>query len=208
MIAALILVIAGGLLTFAQDSKSWDQVSFWGHTQALAVALFFGAGHITDLFDTLEANKPAVDALAALPGVLAALDPYPAECGDNPLCQAANEIIALAHQGQHRFNAFHQKIAVVRNDAGVHAYCGGIDVNANRLDDRDHGVPGPYHDVHARVDGFAAGELARTFIERWDRPAAPGDPPREVRPPLLLAADGALDGPSEPMSARTAHHRD
>ena len=37
---------------------------------------------------------------------------------------------------------------------------------------------GPYHDVHARVDGFAAGELARTFIERWDRPAAPGDPPR------------------------------
>ena len=194
LIAALILAIAGGLLTFAQDSKSWDQVSFWGHTQALAVALFFGAGHITDLFDTLEANKAAVDALAALPGVIAALDPYPAECRDNPVCQAANEIIALAHEGQRRFNAFHQKIAVVRNDAGVHAYCGGIDVNANRLDDRDHGVPGPYHDVHARVDGFAAGELARTFIERWDRPAAPGDPARAVRPPLSLAAAGALDG--------------
>jgi phosphatidylserine/phosphatidylglycerophosphate/cardiolipin synthase-like enzyme len=135
-----------------------------------------------------------MDALAALPGVLATLDPYPAECGDNPICQAANEIIALAHEGQHRFNVFHQKLAVVRNDAGVHAYCGGIDINANRLDDRDHGVAGPYHDVHARVDGFAAGELARTFIERWDRPAAPGDPPRPVRPSLALAADGALDG--------------
>ena len=194
LITALILAIAGGLVTFAQDSKSWDQVSFWGHTQALAVALFFGAGKITDLLDTMEPNKAAMDALAALPGVLATLDPYPAECGDNPICQAANEIIALAHEGQHRFNVFHQKLAVVRNDAGVHAYCGGIDINANRLDDRDHGVAGPYHDVHARVDGFAAGELARTFIERWDRPAAPGDPPRPVRPSLALAADGALDG--------------
>ena len=118
LITALILAIAGGLLTFAQDLKSWDQVSFWGHTQALAVALFFGAGKITDLLDTMEPNKAAMDALAALPGVLATLDPYPAECGDNPICQAANEIIALAHEGQHRFNVFHQKIAVVRNDAG------------------------------------------------------------------------------------------
>src|SRR5262249_40163370 len=157
-------------------------VSFWGHTQALAVALFFGAGHITDLFDTLEANKAAVDALAALPGVLAALDPYPAECGDNPICQAANEIVALAHEGQPRLNAFHQKVPGGRRGGGVHAYCGGIDVNANRRDARDHGVRGPYHDVHARVEGFAAGELARPFIERWARPAAPGDPPREVRP--------------------------
>ena len=208
LIAALVLAIAGGLLTFAQDSKSWDQVSFWGHTQALAVALFFGAGKITDLLDTMEPNKAAMDALAALPGVLATLDPYPAECGDNPICQAANEIIALAHEGQRRFNVFHQKLAVVRNDAGVHAYCGGIDINPNRLDDRDHGVPGPYHDVHARVDGFAAGELARTFIERWDRPAAPGDPPRAIRPPLALAAPGALeglldDGPDIVQVART-----
>ena len=110
----------------------------------------------------------------------------------------------VASEGQHRFNVFHQKLAVVRNDAGVHAYCGGIDVNANRLDDRDHGVPGPYHDVHARVDGFAAGELAQTFFERWDRPAAPGDPPREVRPPLALAAPGALDGLPETGSDITA----
>ncbi|WP_293676429.1 hypothetical protein [uncultured Phenylobacterium sp.] len=194
LIAALILAIAGGLLTFAQDSASWDQVNFWGHTQALAVGLFFAAGKITDLLDTMEPNKAAIEALSAIPGVLAALDPYPAECGDNPICQPANEIIALAQEGQRRFNVFHQKLAVVRNDAGLHAYCGGIDINPNRLDDRDHGVPGPYHDVHARVDGFAAGELARTFIERWDRPAAPGDPPRPVRAPLALAEPGALDG--------------
>lgn len=210
LIAALILAIAGGLLTFAQDSKSWDQVNFWGHTQALAVALFFGAAKITDLLDKLEPNKSAVDALAALPGVLASLDPYPAECADNPLCQAANEIVALAHEGQQRFNAFHQKIAVVRNDAGLHAYCGGIDLNPNRLDDRDHGVPGPYHDVHARLDGIAAGEIATTFIERWNRPAAPADP---VRPTLALDAAGAFmglptDGPDIVQVGRTYYGPD
>lgn len=191
LVAALIIAIAGGLLTFAQDSKSWDQVNFWGHTSALAVGLFFGATKITDLIDKLEPNKAAVTALAALPGVLASLDPYPAECPDNPLCVGSNEIVALAHEAQKRFNAFHQKIAIVRNDAGLHAYCGGIDLNPNRLDDRDHGVAAPFHDVHARIDGIAAGELATTFIQRWNRPAAPGDPARAT---LALDAAGAFSG--------------
>ena len=172
-VAALILAIAGGIATFAQDSKSWDQVSFFGHSQALAVALFFGAGSLNDILEKLEPNRGAIDALAALAGdgrardVEAHLDPYPAECPDNPICASSNEIVSLIHGAQKRFNAFHQKIAILRNDAGLHAYCGGIDLNPNRLDDRDHGKRGPYHDVHARVDGRAAGELAKTFSQRW-----------------------------------------
>ncbi len=167
LITSLLLAIAGGTATFFQDSASWEQVSFFGHSQALAAALFFAAGSLNDILDKLEPNKSAIDALDDLAGVEAHLDPYPAECPDNPLCASANDIVKLAHEAQKRFNAFHQKIAVVRNDEGLHAYCGGIDLNANRLDDRDHGKRGPYHDVHARVDGPAAGELAKTFTERW-----------------------------------------
>jgi hypothetical protein len=58
-----------------------------------------------------------------------------------------------------RFNAFHRRSPWCLAPPGPRLLR-RVDVNANRLDDRDHGVPGPYHDVHARVDGFAAGELA------------------------------------------------
>ncbi|MDP5218555.1 phospholipase D-like domain-containing protein [Ruegeria sp. 2205SS24-7] len=198
-VAALILAIAGGIATFFQDSKSWDQLSFFGHTQALAAVLFFGAGSLNDILEKLEPNRGAIDALAALPGVEAHLDPYPAECPDNPACVPSNEFVSLVHGAQKRFNAFHQKIAVLRNDAGLHAYCGGIDLNPNRLDDRDHGRRAPYHDVHARVDGLAAGELARTFSERW---AETGGTGLEIDTPGALAGL-PTDGPDIVQVART-----
>ncbi len=211
LVAALLLSIAGGIATFAQDSASWDQPNFFAHSQALAFGLLFGAGSINDLLNTFEENKGAIDALAALPDVEASLDPYPAECPDNPLCSGAAEIVQLAHVAQKRFNAFHQKIAVVRNIDGLHAYCGGIDLNPNRLDDRDHGSRSPYHDVHARIDGPAVEELAQTFIQRWNRPAAPTDPAR-----LPLALDTETDafndlddtGPDIVQVARTYYGPD
>lgn len=212
LVAALLLSIAGGIATFAQDSATWDQPNFFAHTQALAFALLFGAVSINDLLDTFEDNKGAIDALAALPDVEASLDPYPAECPDNPLCNGADdEIVQLAHAAQKRFNAFHQKIAVVRNIDGLHAYCGGIDLNPNRLDDRDHGSRSPYHDVHARIDGPAVEELARTFIQRWNRPAEPTGP---ARPPLALETEtdafNDLDatGPDIVQVARTYYGPD
>lgn len=169
LVTALLLAIAGGTATFFQDSASWEQVTFFGHSQALAVALFFAAGSLNDILETLEFNKNPIEALAGLANVEAYLDPYPAECPDNPLCNSSNDIVSLVHTAQRRFNVFHQKIAVVRNDEGLHAYCGGIDLHKNRLDDRDHGKRGPFHDVHARIDGPAAGELAKTFSQRWAR---------------------------------------
>ena len=95
------------------------------------------------------------------------------------------DIVSFALEAQRRFNVFHQKIQVVRNDGGIHAYCGGIDLNANRTQTPAHASRGPFHDVHARVDGPAAGELATTFIERWRR-VAPATT-------LTLDAAGAFD---------------
>jgi len=64
-------------------------------------------------------------------------------------------------------SAYHQKIAVVKNTDWV-AWCGGIDLNPNRMDDERHMSNSPYHDVHARITGPAARDLAITFIDRWN----------------------------------------
>jgi len=69
--------------------------------------------------------------------------------------------------------AYHQKIAIIKNTEWV-AYCGGIDLNGNRMDDASHLAEGPYHDVQARVTGQAARFLANTFIERWNDEIAKG----------------------------------
>jgi len=72
-------------------------------------------------------------------------------------------------------NAYHQKIAVVKTAADRWvSYCGGIDVNPNRMDDDRHRAASPYHDVHAKIEGPAARDLAITIIDRWND-EAPGD---------------------------------
>jgi phosphatidylserine/phosphatidylglycerophosphate/cardiolipin synthase-like enzyme len=179
LISVLLAVAAAGA-TFFQDETSWDQPNFFLHTQLLAAGLFFGSGSLDGIIDRFEINRGAIEALSAMTGVEAHLDPVDADVDDNPHADPTAEIVALALNAQRRFNVFHQKIQIVQNADGVHAYCGGIDLNPNRLQDRDHASRSPYHDVHARVNGRAAGELATTFRERWDRKA--GTP---------LALDGA-----------------
>jgi len=169
--------VAGVLLSMASlcmagiAENGWDEANFLIHTQLIAWGLILGAPTVGSMMPNLEANKGAIDALAAIASVEAQLDPYIARALDNPLAPAggANPLIDAVRELQERFGGFHQKIAIVRNDSGLHAYCGGIDLNANRLDNRDHGIRHPYHDVHARVDGPAAADLATTFVERWQR---------------------------------------
>ena len=184
--AALIgflLAIGGYIATNFQDDQSPDQLSFFLHSQALAMALIAGSSSLDSVLEGKELNRGSIDALNAIPGVAAFLDPVDADVDDNPHT-ASSELIALGLSAQRNFNVFHQKIQIVRNGTGIHAYCGGIDLNANRTQDRDHASRGPFHDVHARVNGRAAGELATTFIERWGTRS----------PALRLAETGALDG--------------
>src|SRR6185295_4736114 len=98
--------------------------------------------------------------------------------------------------------SYHQKFQVVRRTPDalgnrVIGYLGGIDINANRLDSPGHHgrayrppsqeskTPSArtFHDVHARITGPAAADVARTFERRWEfdtsrRP--PGTPERAV----------------------------
>lgn len=74
--------------------------------------------------------------------------------------------------------AHHQKLVVVRRNLKLTGYCGGIDLNQDRLfpmhiegqretlnKSIDRGDP--YHDVQCRIRGPGTGYLLRTFSERW-----------------------------------------
>jgi phosphatidylserine/phosphatidylglycerophosphate/cardiolipin synthase-like enzyme len=73
----------------------------------------------------------------------------------------------------------HQKAIVVKGPSGLIAFCGGIDLAEKRWDTPNHtvpdtnrddypGNPNPWHDVHAKVRGPAAGDIETNFRERWN----------------------------------------
>jgi phosphatidylserine/phosphatidylglycerophosphate/cardiolipin synthase-like enzyme len=71
---------------------------------------------------------------------------------------------ALFPTGSH-----HQKCLVVKLSSGLTtAFCGGIDIFRDRVDDPDHLSQPGYHDVHAQLDGPVVLELFETLRSRWD----------------------------------------
>jgi phosphatidylserine/phosphatidylglycerophosphate/cardiolipin synthase-like enzyme len=69
-----------------------------------------------------------------------------------------------------KFGSHHQKFMVVfLHSKDAAAFCGGVDINPNRLDNAEHKVKnGPYHDVHAILRGPTVKDFMRLFIERWN----------------------------------------
>jgi phosphatidylserine/phosphatidylglycerophosphate/cardiolipin synthase-like enzyme len=61
----------------------------------------------------------------------------------------------------------HQKVLIVKRGETLVAYCGGIDINANRLNVVDANSGQPHHDTHCRIVGPSAWDLLQTFIRRW-----------------------------------------
>jgi len=77
------------------------------------------------------------------------------------------------------FGSHHQKTTVVNGSDGVIAFCGGIDLTRGRWDSVGHAFPNPrredfpnnpipWHDVHTRIRGPAAGDIETNFRERWN----------------------------------------
>jgi phosphatidylserine/phosphatidylglycerophosphate/cardiolipin synthase-like enzyme len=66
--------------------------------------------------------------------------------------------------------AHHEKVVVVKNARGLMAYCGGMDINPNRLQSDIGNQTLPYptvHDLTCRVEGPAAHEVLQRFRRRW-----------------------------------------
>lgn len=93
------------------------------------------------------------------------------------------------HQSAPVFGSHHQKLLVVKGGEGLIGFCGGVDVNCDRVCEAGACPPGPgssggssiavgasgsgsgggqpLHDVHCRVVGPASHDLLRVFIKRW-----------------------------------------
>lgn len=96
------------------------------------------------------------------------------------------------------FGSHHQKVLIVKGENGLIAFCGGVDINDDRINPRPSSGSGsssgtsgsPMHDVHCRITGPAAHDLLQTFVQRWyQHPDAQ----------KIDAAKGRLLGLSEPV---------
>ena len=65
-----------------------------------------------------------------------------------------------------RYGSHHQKILIVKGVKGLIAYCGGVDINEDRILQVGSTDGAPFHDVHCRIQGPAAHELLKIFLER------------------------------------------
>jgi phosphatidylserine/phosphatidylglycerophosphate/cardiolipin synthase-like enzyme len=107
---------------------------------------------------------------------------------------------AILDNSQVRFQlgSQHQKVLVVKGSEGLVSFCGGVDINCDRVlavpaGSSSGNVGQPLHDVHCRIEGPAAHDLLQTFITRWfSNPA---------HAPLDLAK-GTLLGLGEPVPSR------
>ena len=61
----------------------------------------------------------------------------------------------------------HQKVLVVKRGEKLVGYCGGIDMNPNRVGVVDPDSGQPHHDTHCRIVGPSAHDLLSTFLSRW-----------------------------------------
>jgi phosphatidylserine/phosphatidylglycerophosphate/cardiolipin synthase-like enzyme len=95
-----------------------------------------------------KANQATIDHVNALPG---------------------NNGFGILDDQTRRVGSHHQKfsIAYINPDQAA-AFCGGIDINPNRIDSDAHDLKTAYHDTHAKLQGPAIRDFMRLFIERWN----------------------------------------
>lgn len=61
----------------------------------------------------------------------------------------------------------HQKVLIVKRGEKLVAYCGGIDMNPNRIRVENPNTGQPHHDTHCRIIGPSAHDMLATFLSRW-----------------------------------------
>ena len=61
----------------------------------------------------------------------------------------------------------HQKVLIVRTGTKLIAFCGGVDINRDRVEVTSSQAGSPMHDVHCQIEGPAANDLANVFVQRW-----------------------------------------
>ncbi len=142
-------------------------------------------------------NDPTIDSINLF-------SPYPATVEDNPELHSLEDFpFDVIFDVIRHFGFYHQKFAIVRNIEGYLGYCGGIDLNPNRLDDANHLGASPYHDVHAKVEGPAVSDLTLTFEQRWDQEQERLHPDPNDRELLAFVTPAVTDLEIPPIELET-----
>jgi phosphatidylserine/phosphatidylglycerophosphate/cardiolipin synthase-like enzyme len=138
-------------------------------------------------------TAPAVVAINALPTGRAILDAKTSPILNLPGGPEPARLLRGVHRGAH-----HQKVLITHSDLGLIAFCGGLDINKNRLEVDRTGL----QDVHCRIKGPAANDLLVLFANRWDDylNAVDPAPDHDLLPPR--DATGARDRSKDFLSAR------
>ena len=169
--------------------------------------------------DKIDGSKDMAAQFNALKDGIALRARHPVRFADNAFSQLlANPLPFEASTFLESVGSWHQKFQVVRRSPDalgnrVIGYVGGIDMNRNRVDSPGHHgrawqPPGPsstpspraFHDVHARVTGPAAADVALTFAHRWAFDAS-RQPPGVPRLDLAFATPAATDTNEVPPQA-------
>ncbi len=151
------------------------------------------------LEDKIDGSKDFAETANAITPSIALRSRHPARFADNPL-QVLNAFPFDPSDFVDGVGSYHQKFQVIRRAADslgnrVVGYVGGIDMNRNRLDTPGHhghawrppdqvsNMPSPqaFHDVHARITGPAAADVALTFDRRWTFDCSRQPPRRRAR---------------------------
>ncbi len=193
VVASLVVV---GILWLDSFGVEFARTDFVGVIVLLALAI--GSEIYTQyLLDanggSLESNQDAVDLLSQITNAVSVFDPYRVRVEDNvPPPELTSFIFSQIFKVTRHFGLYHQKLSIVKVGADHFGYCGGMDVNPNRLDDLDHLAREPFHDVHALIEGNAVHDLALTFDQRWTLSGggvAPAFPPPPVDDALTPGTD-------------------
>jgi phosphatidylserine/phosphatidylglycerophosphate/cardiolipin synthase-like enzyme len=171
--------------------------------------------------DKIDGSEELFEAVNEILDGIALRARHPARFVDNAL-EVVNPLPLDPSLFVEGVGSYHQKFQVVRRTPDalgnrVIGYLGGIDINANRLDSPGHhgrsyrspdtvsSTPSArvFHDVHARITGPAAADVALTFERRWEfdtsrRP--PGTPERAVAFATPLASN------ADEVPLQTARH--
>ena len=149
---------------------------------------------------------------------------HPASWADNPLGHVPPQLQLIGFD--HRdfstgVGSYHQKFQVVRRapdpvDGRVIGYLGGVDINQGRLDTWGHHGSGwippdrpsrqpsvrAFHDVHVRITGPAAADVAHSFEHRWAFDTLRRPPGVPKCPVAFLAPDASDTDEVPPQPAR------
>jgi phosphatidylserine/phosphatidylglycerophosphate/cardiolipin synthase-like enzyme len=101
------------------------------------------------------------------------------------------------------FGSHHQKVLIVNGREGLYAFCGGIDLNPDRINSvttgtfSSGGAGSPLHDVHCQIQGPAAFDLLQIFHQRWNDHPGHSTLDRRKGAPPTVPAPGPIRGARE-----------